>query len=199
MIELELLTEEELEVELIDENATMTLDVNDVIIIQGYSGSLGYTGSVGYTGSRGETGYAGTIGATGYTGSVGAIGATGYRGQVGYTGSFGYTGSIGLTGYTGSVGATPTLDDATTSAKGIVQLSDATDETSSAKAATPTAVKSAYDLANAALPKSGGTTTGSVIGYTGTDYTTARFRNITLSTSDPSGGNNGDIWIKYTA
>lgn len=32
----------------------------------------------------------------------------------------------------------------------------------------------------------------------GTDYTTARIRNITLSTADPSGGSNGDIWIKYT-
>lgn len=32
-----------------------------------------------------------------------------------------------------------------------------------------------------------------------TNYTTAQVRNITLSTSDPSGGSNGDIWIKYTA
>ena len=32
----------------------------------------------------------------------------------------------------------------------------------------------------------------------GTDYTTAKLRNITLSTADPSGGSNGDVWIKYT-
>lgn len=32
-----------------------------------------------------------------------------------------------------------------------------------------------------------------------TNYTTAQVRNIILSTSDPSGGNNGDVWIKYTA
>ncbi|MCR4436151.1 MAG: phage tail protein [Clostridiales bacterium] len=32
-----------------------------------------------------------------------------------------------------------------------------------------------------------------------TSYTTAQVRNIVLSTADPSGGNNGDIWIKYTA
>lgn len=32
-----------------------------------------------------------------------------------------------------------------------------------------------------------------------TDYSTAQVRNIILSTSDPSGGNNGDVWIKYTA
>ena len=89
--------------------------------------------------------------------------------------------------------------DASTSVQGVVQLSDSTSETSSVKAATPTAVKSAYDLANAALPKSGGTMTGDVVGHADTDYTTARFRNITLSTSDASGGGNGDIWIKYTA
>jgi len=44
------------------------------------------------------------------------------------------------------------LSDASTSVKGIVQLSDSTSETSSIKAATPTAVKSAYNLANAAIP-----------------------------------------------
>ena len=32
-----------------------------------------------------------------------------------------------------------------------------------------------------------------------TDYTTAKLRNITLSTADPSSGSNGDIWIKYKA
>lgn len=91
------------------------------------------------------------------------------------------------------------LPNASTSAQGVVQLSDSTSETSSVKAATPTAVKSAYDLANAALPKGGGTMTGDVIGHADTDYTTARFRNVTLSTSDASGGSNGDVWIKYTA
>lgn len=33
----------------------------------------------------------------------------------------------------------------------------------------------------------------------GTDYTTGKCRNVFLSTGDPSGGGNGDIWIKYTA
>lgn len=36
----------------------------------------------------------------------------------------------------------------------------------------------------------------------GSDYATTgsnSIRNITISTSDPSGGNNGDVWIKYTA
>ena len=28
---------------------------------------------------------------------------------------------------------------------------------------------------------------------------TAGIRNVTFSTSDPSGGSDGDLWIKYTA
>ncbi len=53
-----------------------------------------------------------------------------------------------------------TIRSATTSVDGIVQLSDSTSTSSSVLAATSTAVKSAYDLANAALPKAGGTMTG---------------------------------------
>ena len=49
---------------------------------------------------------------------------------------------------------------ATTSVVGAVQLSDSTSTTSSVLAATPTAVKAAYDVAAAALPVAGGTMTG---------------------------------------
>jgi hypothetical protein len=62
----------------------------------------------------------------------------------------------------GSGVVTVTLAAATTGAAGAVQLSTATNSTSDALAATPSAVKSAYDLANAALPKSGGTMTGAI-------------------------------------
>jgi len=55
-----------------------------------------------------------------------------------------------------------TVRSATTSVNGIVQLSDSTSTTSSTLAATPTAVKAAYDLANAALPKAGGVITGAL-------------------------------------
>ena len=51
---------------------------------------------------------------------------------------------------------------ATTSVVGAVQLSDSTSTTSSVLAATPTAVKTAYDLAAAALPKAGGAMTGDI-------------------------------------
>ena len=60
------------------------------------------------------------------------------------------------------IGAMVTIDDATTSQKGIVALNSATNSTSTTTAATPSAVKSAYDLASAAMPKSGGTFTGAV-------------------------------------
>jgi hypothetical protein len=42
------------------------------------------------------------------------------------------------------------------------------------------------------------TMTAKIIAQNNTDYTTAQIRNITLSTSDASGGGNGDVWIKYT-
>jgi hypothetical protein len=54
-------------------------------------------------------------------------------------------------GTTGSVGIA--ISAASTSASGAVQLSDSTSTTSSVLAATPTAVKAAYDLAAAAIPK----------------------------------------------
>jgi hypothetical protein len=49
------------------------------------------------------------------------------------------------------------------------------------------------------LALAGGTMTGALIADNNTDYTTAQVRNITLSTSDASGGAEGDVWIKYTA
>ena len=55
------------------------------------------------------------------------------------------------------------IEDGTTSARGTVQLTDSTSSTSTTTAATPSSVKTAYDLANAALPASGGTISGSLI------------------------------------
>ena len=63
-----------------------------------------------------------------------------------------------------SGGATPdiSIQDGTTTQKGAVQLEDSTSSTSTTTAATPNSVKTAYDLAAAALPASGGTLTGDV-------------------------------------
>lgn len=54
------------------------------------------------------------------------------------------------------------IQAASTSNAGAVQLTDSTSSTSTTTAATPNAVKSAYDLADAALPKAGGALTGDV-------------------------------------
>jgi hypothetical protein len=84
---------------------------------------------------------------------------------------------------------TPTISvaAASTSAAGVVQLTNSTSTTSSTLAATATAVKSAYDLANAALPKSGGTMTGNLqlnssssVVFQGTSF------NTTLNIVNPS-------------
>lgn len=52
---------------------------------------------------------------------------------------------------------------------------------------------------NAKAPLASPTFTGTPATAANTNYTTAQLRNITLSTADPSGGSNGDIWIKYKA
>jgi hypothetical protein len=64
----------------------------------------------------------------------------------------GVTATSPLTGGGTSGAITVGIQDATTSVKGSVQLSDSTSTTSSVLAATPTAVKSAYDLAALASP-----------------------------------------------
>ena len=50
---------------------------------------------------------------------------------------------------------------------------------------------------NGKVSKSGDTMTGPLVAQNNTDYSVAQVRNIIISTSDPSGGNSGDIWIKY--
>lgn len=52
---------------------------------------------------------------------------------------------------------------------------------------------------NAQLPIAGGTMTGILYPQQNTSYTTGQARRIILSTGDPTGGGNGDVWIKYTA
>lgn len=81
---------------------------------------------------------------------------------------------------------------ATTSVTGIVQLNDNINVTSSIQAATPTAVKSAYDLANAALPKAGGTMTGKII--TSAGGTLGASIILGVSAADPTSPVSGDLW-----
>ena len=51
---------------------------------------------------------------------------------------------------------------------------------------------------NGKVSKSGDTMTGALVAQNNTNYSVAQVRNIIISTSGPSGGNSGDIWIKYT-
>lgn len=67
----------------------------------------------------------------------------------------GITASSPLTGGGTSGAVTVGIQDALTTQKGAVQLSDSTSTTSSILAATPTAVKAAYDLANTANTTAG--------------------------------------------
>ena len=63
--------------------------------------------------------------------------------------------------------------------------------------ATATGLASVSSNVSAKMDISGGTMTGALIAQNNTNYTTKQVRNIFISTSDPSGGSNGDIWIKY--
>lgn len=51
---------------------------------------------------------------------------------------------------------------------------------------------------DAKIDESGGTMTGALVAQNNANYTTKQVRNIIISTADPSGGSNGDIWVKYT-
>lgn len=48
------------------------------------------------------------------------------------------------------------------------------------------------------MPIAGGNFTGIAKSQANTSYTTAQLRNVIMSTAGPSGGSNGDIWIKYS-
>jgi len=83
----------------------------------------------------------------------------------------GITATSPLTGGGTSGAITVGIQSASTSQSGAVQLSDSTSTTSSVLAATPTAVKAAYDLAAAASPKllSFNAQTGTTYTFVGSD------------------------------
>ncbi len=89
--------------------------------------------------------------------------ATGLEWGADYVGTVtSVTGSGAISVTDGTTTPAISVASASTSVAGVVQLSDSTGTTSSVLAATPTAVKSAYDLAAAAMPKAGGNFTGDV-------------------------------------
>lgn len=48
------------------------------------------------------------------------------------------------------------------------------------------------------LSKSGGTMIGELVAQNNSNYTVAQVRNVFISTTEPSGGGNGDIWLQYS-
>jgi hypothetical protein len=99
----------------------------------------------------------------------------------------GITATSPLTGGGTSGDVTVGIQSASTSQSGAVQLSDSTSTTSSVLAATPTAVKAAYDLAAAATPKlltfnaQTGTTYTLVSGDAGKLVTTSNASAVTVT------------------
>ena len=137
---------------------------------QGPVGNTGAQGPVGNTGAQGPKGDTGATGATGAKGDTGATGATGSSGVVSVTAPITNTGTssaaiIGID-QTGIVQTSRTISTTsplagggalssnltlsvgagTTSTAGVLQLTDSTSSTSTTTAATPNAVKTAYDL-----------------------------------------------------
>ena len=169
-----------------------TLDTTP-IIWQQFSGAGTFTAGNGLTAS-GTTFNVGTASATRIVVNADSIdlatvGQTNSSGTAGI--SFAQTVDVDSYGrVTGIVSAS--VRTGSTSQTGILQLTDSTSSTSTTTAATPAAVKSAYDLANAALPKAGGTMTGKITTVT-TSTSTA---NILLAgaAADPSAPASGDLW-----
>jgi phage-related tail fiber protein len=93
-----------------------------------------------------------------------------------------------MTGAITFAGAQPT---ATTSAAGIVQLNNTTASTSTTLAATANAVKTTYDLANAAIPSSGNFTAKAWVTFNGTGTVAIIASQNVTSITDNGAGNYG--------
>ena len=86
---------------------------------------------------------------------------------------------------------TSTVQSASTTVSGIVQLDSATNSTSTTRAATASAVKAAYDLAAASLSRGGGTMTGKITAKASdTGSAPLSLPNGTAPTSPGT----GDVW-----
>jgi hypothetical protein len=121
---------------------------------QGNPGAQGAEGPIGSTGLKGDKGDKGDTGATGSTGATGAKGDTGDQGPSGVV-----TVNAPLTNAGTSSAANLSISAGTTSAAGALQLTDSVASTSTTTAATPAAVKTAYDFGaiKAILPQTSGT------------------------------------------
>lgn len=132
-----------------------------------------------------------TVGANGYILSANSSEATGLEwieNQVGTVTQVSVSAPLNVTN--ASTTPTLTIDNGTTTAVGVVQLTDGVASSSVTTAATPNSVKTAYDLAADAMPKTGGTFVGEVhIGYNGSlvfEGPTDDALETTLTLADPT-------------
>lgn len=104
-----------------------------------------------------------TVGTNGQVLRANSATATGLEWGADFVGTVtNVTGTAPVSVATGTTTPVISVSAASTSASGVVQLTDSIATTSSTLAATATAVKSAYDLANAALSRAGGVMTGNI-------------------------------------
>jgi hypothetical protein len=131
------------------------------------------------------------VGINGYILSANSSEATGLEWIANTVGTVtNVTGTSPVQVATGTTTPVISVDAGSTSAAGILQLTDGVASSSTTTAATPNGVKTAYDLANAALPKAGGTVTGEIlISNTGSlvfEGSTDDAFEITVAVADPS-------------
>lgn len=120
----------------------------------------------------------GPEGKQGIQGERGLDGAQGIQGERGLDGAKGDKGDMGPQGPKGDTGA-----------KGAQGIQGPKGDTG-AKGATGATGPSGS-------PWGGGTFTGAIVAQTNANYTTRQVRNSIISTGNPSGGANGDMWFKY--
>ena len=131
------------------------------------------------------------VGANGYILSANSSTTTGLEwiaNQVGTVTEVTVAAPLGVTN--GTTTPALTISTGTTSAVGVLQLTDGVASSSTTTAATPNGVKTAYDLAADAMPKAGGTFTGQVlISNTGSlvfEGATDNAFETTLALADPT-------------
>ena len=131
------------------------------------------------------------VGTNGFVLSANSSEATGLQWIQNSTGTVtGVTVSAPLGVTNGTTTPALTISTGTTSAVGVLQLTDGVASSSTTTAATPNGVKTAFDLATLAMPKAGGTFTGQVlIGNTGSlvfEGPTDDAFETTLTLADPT-------------
>lgn len=149
--------------------------------IKGPKGDTGATGATGETGPKGDTGEAGPTGATGPQGPSGTADTTFTIASslTALTSGEAFKTMLGKIAKAVSTLVSHVSITATTSVLGHVKLTNSVSSTSTSTAAVPANVKTAYDLANSAVPKAN-ISQSSAITETGTHVLDAVEKNASV-------------------